>query len=194
MPPVHYASGHPEYTKRSILYSQLLRVSRICSPENDFNQHKSNMKIWFQKRGYPENIIKNEMKKVKFLSCNKVQRNQSKGILFAVNYHPLLKQLEGILRRNNYLPNINYEVKQTFTYGPMAFSRSFRKLRSYLVRVKLYPIVIILGSKCCCNVCEADTFSSTVTGETIKINHKLKCNDKCPIYLFKCKCCGKQYE
>ena len=135
MPPVHYASGLPEYTKWSILYSQLLRVSQICSPENNFNQHKSNMKIWFQKRGYPENIIKNEMKKVNFLSCNKVQRNQSKGILFAVNYHPLLKQLEGILRRNNYLPNINYEVKQTFTYGPLAFSRSSRKLRGHLVRV-----------------------------------------------------------
>ena len=68
---LHYSSGHPEHTKRSIVYSQLLRVSRICSHENDFNRHKSNMKIWFQKRGYAENIIENEMKKIKFPSCNK---------------------------------------------------------------------------------------------------------------------------
>ena len=45
----------------------------------------------------------------------------------------------------------------------------------------------------CVNVCETDTFSSTVTRETFKINHKLNCDDKCLIYLFTCKCCGKQY-
>ena len=74
---LHYSSGHPEHTKRSIVYSQLLIVSRICSRENDFNRHKSNMKIWFQKRGYPVNITENEMKKVNFPSCNKVRRKKS---------------------------------------------------------------------------------------------------------------------
>ena len=86
---LHYSSGHPEHTKRSIVYSQLLHVSWICSCENDFNRHKSNMKIWFQKRGYPENIIENEMKRVKFPSCNKAQRKNSKDIAFAVTYQPL---------------------------------------------------------------------------------------------------------
>ena len=41
----------------------------------------------------------------------------------------------------------------------------------------------------CVNVCETDTFTSTVTGETFKINHKLNCDDKCLIYLFTCECC-----
>ena len=104
----------------------------------DFNRHKSNMKIWFQKRGYPANIIENEMKKVKFPSCNKIQRKNSKGIAFVVTYHPLLKQLEGILCRNKYLLNMNAEVKQAFTPVPMVFYRSSRKLSSYLVRAKLY--------------------------------------------------------
>ena len=60
---LHYSSGHPEHTKWSIVYSQLLGVSWVCSCEDDFNRHKSNMKISFQKRRYPENIIENEMKK-----------------------------------------------------------------------------------------------------------------------------------
>ena len=85
---LHYSSGHPQHTKQSIVYSQLLRVNRICSRENGFNRDKSNMKIWFQKRGYPEIIIEYEMKKVKLTSCNKVQRKKSKGIPFIVNYHP----------------------------------------------------------------------------------------------------------
>ena len=45
----------------------------------------------------------------------------------------------------------------------------------------------------CVNVCETDTFSSTVTEETFKINHKLNCDDKCLIYLCTCESCGKQY-
>ena len=182
---LHYSSGHPGHTKRSIVNSHLLRVSRICSRENYFNRHISNMKIWLQKRGYPENIIENEVKKVKFPSCNKAQRKNSKCIAFVVTYHPLLKQLEGILRRKMYLLNMNAEVKQTFTPVPMVSHRSSRKLNSYLVRAKLYPIDRTVGSKdcgkkrreVCVNVCETDTFTRTVTGETFKINHKLNCDD-----------------
>ena len=124
---LHYSSGLPVHTKRSIVYSQLLRVSRICSRENDFNQHKSNMKIWFQKRGYPENI-ENEMKMVNFPSCIKVQRKKSKGIPFVVTYHLPLKQLEGTLRRSKYLLNMNAEAKKTFIPVPMVSYRSSRKL------------------------------------------------------------------
>ena len=129
---------------QSIQYVELFIVSyyvlRICSRANHFNRHKSNMKIWFQKRRYPENIIENEMKKVKFPSCNKAQRKDSKGIVFVVTYHPLLKQLAGILHRNMYLLNMNAKVKQTFIPVTMVSYRSSRKLSSCLVRVKLYPI------------------------------------------------------
>ena len=45
----HYSSGHPKHRKRSIVYSQLLCASWICSWENDFNRPKSNMRMWFQK-------------------------------------------------------------------------------------------------------------------------------------------------
>ena len=36
---LHYESCHPEHTKRSIVYSQALRIKRICSNETDFNYH-----------------------------------------------------------------------------------------------------------------------------------------------------------
>ena len=40
---------------------------------------------------------------------------------------------------------------------------------------------------------ETDTFTSTTTGESFKINDKLNYDDNCLIYLVTCKCCGKQY-
>ena len=83
----------------------------------------------------------------------------------------------------------------------MVSYRSVRKLSSYLVRAKLYPLERKRGSyKCgnlrclvCNNIEETDTFTSTVTGESFKINHHFCCNDKCLIYLLTCKVFKKQY-
>ena len=83
----------------------------------------------------------------------------------------------------------------------MVLFRSARKLSSYLVRAKLYPLVRDIGScKCgkkrcqaCQSVVETDSFTSTSTGKTYKINHQFNCSDKCLIYLLTCKTCLKQY-
>ena len=79
--------------------------------------------------------------------------------------------------------------------------RSARKVSSYLVRAKLYPLERRVGSEksgksgcqVCLNIQENDTFTSTTTGESYKINHKPNCDDSCLIYLLTSKCCGKQY-
>ena len=79
--------------------------------------------------------------------------------------------------------------------------KSFRKISSYLVRVKLYRINKTVGCYKCgskrCELCkyitETNTFTSTVTGETFKINHHFDCNDKCLVYLMTCNKWKKQY-
>ena len=81
---------------------------------------------------------------------------------------------------------MNYEVKMVFTPKPMLSFRSSRKISSYLVRAKLYCIERTVGSfkfgSKLCEVCkyitETDTFTSSATGETYKINQRLDCNDK----------------
>ena len=88
---------------------------------------------------------------------------------------------------------MNEETKKVFSPQPMVSFRSPRKISTYLVRAKLYP----LGSPKCgkkrCEVCVNISETNNVTGERYKINHKLTCDDKCLIYLLSCKCCGKQY-
>ena len=62
------------------------------------------------------------------------------------------------------------------------------------MRAILYPLGRIVGSRqhkkfryeVCTNVTETDTLSSTVACETFQINHKLNCDNNCPIYLLKC--------
>ena len=80
---------------------------------------------------------------------------------------------------------MNYEVKRVFTPKPMVSFRSSHEISSYLVRAKLYPIERIVRSFKCgskrCEVCtyitETDTFTSSVTGETCRIDYRLGCND-----------------
>ena len=105
---LHYGSCHPDYTKKSIVYSQALRIKRVCSQESDFNEHSLNLRSWFLKRGYPEKIINTEMSKVKFNVDNKRSNNrQKKGIPFVVTFHPKLKVLQNIINKHLYLLHVN---------------------------------------------------------------------------------------
>ena len=107
------------------------------------------MKSWFFKIGYPKNLVENKLGKVKF--SNKVGNKQrkEKGIHFVVTYHPILKNIGNIIRKNLYLLYVNEQAKNVFTPGPMISFRSARKLSSYLVRAKLYPIERTVGSFKC---------------------------------------------
>ena len=73
---LHYTSSHLGHTKRSIVFSQVLRVSRISSEKSGFLKHLEKMKSWFLVKGYPDDFIKSEMKKVNFTSKS---RNTKRG-------------------------------------------------------------------------------------------------------------------
>ena len=86
---LHYLSAHPYHTKRSVVFSQTLRISRLCSSEKDFQNHKEQMKSRFRKRKYPEDLISSEMSKVRFsnlkLKSNDKNHNM-KGKPLVVTY------------------------------------------------------------------------------------------------------------
>ena len=119
---------------------------------------------------------------------------------FVFTYYPRLKALSKIIHKNLNLLYMNDKVKGTFTSRPMVSFRTSWKLSNYQVRAKLYPFGRTVGSrKCknCCEVCEnvqnSDIFWSSATSEMLKINDRMTSDDKCLVYLFKCKTCSKQY-
>ena len=139
------------------------------------------MESWFLKREYPEKLISAEMDKVSN-SERKSNGKTQKGIPLVVTYHPLLKSLSSIVNNNIYLLHMDQEFKRTYTPQPMVSNRSARKLSSYLVRAKLYPIERKVrpckynGKRCevCKNILETDTFTCSNDQTTYKINHKFK--------------------
>ena len=54
---LHYDSCHAEHIKRSIIFSQTLRLKRICSQKSNLDSHVKELKNWFSKRGYPLKVI-----------------------------------------------------------------------------------------------------------------------------------------
>ena len=45
-----------DHIKSSIIYSQTLRLSNICTYEENFDKYVLNMKSWFLERGYLKQI------------------------------------------------------------------------------------------------------------------------------------------
>ena len=147
-------------------------------------------------------MIHAQMRKVKFGQRLKAGSKQASfGVPFVITYHPKLKKIAQIMKKLEHLLYQDESVKRVFTPLPIVSYRSARKLSSYLVRAKLYLLERKRGSYKCgnlrCrvfnNIEETDTFTSTATAESYKINHHLCCNDKYLIYLLTCKVCKKQY-
>ena len=151
------------------------------------------MKTLFLKRGYPDKVIENEMKKVNF-GESRSKTKYATGVPFVVTYHPRLKAFGKIIHENLNLLYMNDEIKDTFTPALTVSFRTSRKLSSYLFRAKLYLLKTTVErnavkKRCevCKNVQNSDTFRSSVTSETFKFNHQLTCDDKCLVYLCTCK-------
>ena len=100
---------------------------------------------------------------------------KGKDVLFVVRYHPILQALKNIIKRNLIKRNLNWlyadnEVKNLFSLRSMVSFRYARKLSSYLVRAKVFPLERKVGSctcgkKRCLNVSETNSF-------TISLNYK----------------------
>ena len=115
-----------------------------CSYKTDSEKHLVDMKSWFQARGYPNGLVQMEMNEVKFSGewdKNKT-RIKSKRVPLVITIHLLLKGCGIIIRKNLYL--FYQKAQRVFTPGSMITFHSARKLSSYLVRAKLYPLERLL--------------------------------------------------
>ena len=130
-----------------------MRLSNICTYEEDFDKHALNMKSWFSERGYSKQMIDSQMGKVKFGERLKAGSKQTGfGVSFVITYHSMLKMIAQFMKKLEHLLYQDEYVQQVFTPLPMVSYRSARKLSSYLVRAKLYSLERKRGSYKCGNL------------------------------------------
>ena len=201
---LHFNSAHPFHIKKSIVYSQGLRIKRLCSSPLVFQKHLENLRTWFYKRGYPQKVVDTQLKRVAEQSPTELfERTEKKdtGVPLVLTYHPRFHNLSGIIKKLFTFLYAEEQVKKVFTPAPFVSFRTGYSLKNHLVRSKVYPMIRDKGTFCCgkskCDTCknikETDIFESFVTKRTYKINHSFNCDSKCLIYLLSCKVCGIQY-
>ena len=133
----HYTLPHPDHTKRSVVFSQTLRVSGISSDKSDIFKHpEKNEVMVFESEDVLRISLKRRWKKISLLwKYRNTKRDKLlKVVPFVVTYHlmsnVILKYLDLYIEK---------KVKRVLTPQPIIQFWSVRKLGSYLVRAKVYP-------------------------------------------------------
>ena len=112
---LYYDSCHADHIKRSITFSQKLRLRRICFEKNDLNVHVEDLKIWFRKMGYPDCLVKEQVERA--LRVTPSDENTSikvNGISLVVTYNPAFKNLPQVIRKKLQLLYVDEQVKKVF--------------------------------------------------------------------------------
>ena len=75
---LHYNSCHEEHIKKIIICSQTLRLRKICSERKDLKSHVEDLKGWFLRRCYPQQVAKEQVDRALRLPLKRdIQKNKN---------------------------------------------------------------------------------------------------------------------
>ena len=117
---LHYNSCHPDYMKKSSVYSQGLRIKMLCSDATSLTNHLKDLRPWFCNRGYPESMVKKQLRRVENrnrdeLLCTNNCVGKEVGVPLIVTSHPHFNGFNIIMRKNLKHLQVNQTVKSVFT-------------------------------------------------------------------------------
>ena len=76
---LHASSCHVFHSKKSIPYSQALRLNRIYSENSFFNKRCNDLEIWLKERGYSDKLVRKQILKARKFSRTELLNNQRKN-------------------------------------------------------------------------------------------------------------------
>ena len=116
---LHASSCHVFHSKKSIPYSQALRLNRICSENSFFNKRCNDLDIWHKGRGYSDKLVRKKVLKARKFSRAELLNNQTEKenedkLVRNITYHPSLVQLKIIMTRIHLLLTPDNEHNKVF--------------------------------------------------------------------------------
>ena len=210
---IHHKSYHPPATKKSIPYSQALRISRICSKEDDYQRELGELLEKFQEKGYKDSDIIEQFNKASNKEREQLLTYKTKDanpkIVFSTKYNKNLPNIGKAIHDNWNTLHINDEIGRSFKDKPViAFKRNdnLKRLigqtrisknkkvvrKSFLKNGQCSPCYSKQGNMCCKQVKRTDTFSNRITKREYKILHHLNCKSMYVNYLLECTLCSNK--
>ena len=115
-------SEHPYSLKKSIPYSQALRIRRICSTFQDYHSHSRKLIEQFVDKGYKKDVIQ-QIQKVDQLDRKQLphqqKRHDKKCLPLSVAHSQALPNLKNILAKHWHILQANQSYKKTFNKLPI---------------------------------------------------------------------------
>lgn len=212
---LHHKSYHPSSTKKSLPYSQALRIRRICSSVEEEKEALEKLKDQFKARGYKEPLVHEAVRRAEARNREEILQPRSKKekkapLTLVTTFNKTLPNLKNILATNWDVLSINNDISKKFTAEPLIAYKRNPNLRQLLGENRIEngkvakrkrnaigkcsPCTPNLFYKCCRQMKSTSTFKNRHTGKEYRIFHRVNCKDKNVIYLLECtKCGGKAY-
>ncbi|XP_072022881.1 uncharacterized protein [Amphiura filiformis] len=195
-----YDSSHPRKCKDSIPYSQLLRLRRICSDDDDFVTKADEMMTFFKLRGYPEHVIQAARKRISNSSSTSHTENANNTrIPLVITYHPINSLVVKTLLSNFKLVQQCRDTKDIFKDPPLVAYRRDKNLSDMLVHSTDPKPIYQPGTTTCerrvCKTCAHINFAPSINGTTgsFYIKDSFNCTSKNIVYAVTCSKCNKVY-
>ena len=210
---LEFSSCHPYHIKRSIPYSQTLRLRRICSEDEDFLNRVLQLRQWLYNRGYDKKMVDDKIKEasritredaLKEKNLDEAKHKDGKDVL-VLTYHPALpKQVHKTMNKYYQTLSSGEERTKVFSKAPIVAYRQPKSLKDILVRaiIKCPTTEPNVCSGCNdrsdCQVCQilvkSDIFYNMDKSRTYNLRKgTLHCNSSKVVYLLSCETCSKQY-
>ena len=188
-----------------------MRLRRVCSTDEAFQNQCDKLSSNFLKRGYPANVVNEAREEVSNTPRSEVLAYRGKTktdrVPFVITHNPNNPPLRNILTSNLPILHSSDRMKRCVPEAPIVGERNCTSLRNMLMPSTLPPAPLPTGTTpgCCkctndrCVICkihlvETRTFASSRTGELFTIREHFSCQSCNIIYLLFCqKCPHTQY-
>ena len=204
---LHYDSCHPKSTKSAVQTGVALRLRRICSSEEEFNQAFKNYQAYLVSRNHSPNEVVKHFNSVRNTSRSDARKKRqkvdgAKKQRFFTEYNPggpnvykILKKHEHFIRGHEFLDNLF--PKNCF----QVVHRRGRNLKELILRADPYtvkPQPVGCYDKCGeCDSCKNFVSGQTkikvfATGRVFQLLKVMNCKTPYVVYAGECLKCGEQ--
>ena len=105
---LNYDSAHPPNCKKSLPYSQLLRIKRICTKKRDYIRNANKKLKEFEAKNYPKKILLDSIEKVNTLKRENLLKKKEKtnddpvtqDTYLTCTFRPIYQKVLKLIKKN----------------------------------------------------------------------------------------------